>query len=404
MIKKNTGPISQIDGGSEVAIEDSGRLLEGLRVLDFTHVVAGPYCTMLLGDLGADVIKVEPPGGDALRSQGPPFLNGHGLSFLACNRNKRSLVLDLSTSQGKTAARGLALRADVVVENFRPGVMERLNLGWESLREVNSRLVYCALSGFGSTGPYAQKGAFDLTIQAMGGYMSITGERDGGQVKLGTSAFDLIAGMNAAMAVQGALLRRSRTGRGGRVETSLFESEIAFLTNAGMHYLVTGENPQKWGSEHPEAVPYKAFRAADGWIVIAAALQQLYPRFVTAFGRPDLATDDRYATPAARNLNRVALYAELDSLIDKLPLSSLLATLEAAGVPAAPVNTVGQALEDPQSKARGMVLELQHPTYGPVSVLGSAIKLAGEDISSEWRAPPVLGEGGEAAMNEWLAD
>jgi succinate--hydroxymethylglutarate CoA-transferase len=171
-----------------------------------------------------------------------------------------------------------------------------------------------------------------------------------------------------------------------------------------MHYLVTGENPQKWGSEHPEAVPYKAFRAADGWIVIAAALQQLYPRFVTAFGRPDLATDDRYATPAARNLNRVALYAELDSLIDKLPLSSLLATLEAAGVPAAPVNTVGQALEDPQSKARGMVLELQHPTYGPVSVLGSAIKLAGEDISSEWRAPPVLGEGGEAAMNEWLAD
>jgi len=377
--------------------------LEGVRVLDFTHVLAGPYCTMLLGDLGADVIKVEPPGGDALRRQGPPFHEGHGISFLACNRNKRSLVLDLSTPEDRARARALAARADVLVENFRPGVMDRLGLGWDAISKDHPALVYCSLSGFGSTGPYAQKGAFDLTIQAMGGYMSITGEPDGGQVKLGTSAFDLIAGMNAALATQAALLRRARTGRGGRVETSLFESEIAFLTNAAMYYLVTGENPRKWGSEHPEAVPYKAFCGADGWVVIAAGLQQIYERFVAALGRPDLAAHPDYAAPEARARNRAALYAELDAIVAAWPVEKLLAALESAGVPAAPVNSVGQALEDPQARARGMVQRFVHAEYGPVRLLGSAIKLPGTDLTGHWRPPPTLGEGGEQAMDEWLA-
>lgn len=383
---------------------ETDRLLDGLRVLDFTHVVAGPYCTMLLGDLGADVIKVESPEGDSLRKQGPPFHNGQSLSFLACNRNKRSLVLDLATEQGRESARALALRSDVLVENFRPGVMDRLGLGWKDLHDANPQLVYCSLSGFGSTGPYAQKGAFDLTIQAMGGYMSITGERDGGPVKLGTSAFDLIAGMNAAFAVQAALLRRARTGHGARVETSLFESEIAFLTNAAMHYLSTGEDPQKWGTEHPESVPYKAFRAADGWIVIAAGLQQTYSRLTAALSRPDLAADPRFDSPAGRVRNRVALYAELDTLIGTRHIAPLQCLLDEAGVPAAPVNSVGQALEDPQAQARGMVRQLDHPQYGPVRLLGSAVKLAEADIAEHWRAPPLLGEGGEAALREWLAD
>ena len=382
---------------------ETSTLLEGIRVLDFTHVVAGPYCTMLLGDLGADVIKIEPPHGDSLRKQGPPFLNGQGLSFLACNRNKRSLVLDLTTEQGIETAMQLAARADVLVENFRPGVMGKYGLDWHSLQKLNPKLVYCSLSGFGSTGPFAKKGAFDLTIQAVGGYMSITGDRDGSPVKLGTSAFDLIAGMNAAMAVQAALLRRTRTGRGGRVETSLFESEIAFLTNAAMHYLVTGENPQKWGSEHPEAVPYKAFQAADGWMVIAAGLQQIYPRFVAALGHPELASDERFASPDARARNRLALYAALDPLIAARAVDELLDLFEEAGVPAAPVNSVGQALEHPQSVARRMVRELPHAEYGPVRVLGSAINIEEADIAESWRAPPVLGEGGEAAVREWLA-
>jgi crotonobetainyl-CoA:carnitine CoA-transferase CaiB-like acyl-CoA transferase len=390
--------------GASAGSSQDGRLLEGLRILDFTHVLSGPYCTMLLGDLGADVLKVEPPDGDSLRKQGPPFHNGQGMSFLACNRNKRSLVLDLSTAAGKEKARSLAMRADVLVENFRPGVMDRLGLGWERLNQAHPKLVYCSLSGFGSTGPYAQKGAFDLTVQAMGGYMSITGERQGGQVKLGTSAFDLVAGMNAAIAVQAALLRRARTGQGGRVETSLFESELAFLTNVGVHYLTTGENPQKWGSEHPESVPYKAFRAVDGWIVIAAGLQQIYVRLAAALERPELASDARFASPAARATNRIALYAELDALIAGRQVDDLLETLEAAGVPASPVNSVGQALEDPQAQHREMVKKLTHPLYGDVRLLGSAIKTPGADVAREWRPPPLLGEGGDDAMQEWLAD
>ena len=381
-----------------------GKPLDAIRVLDFTHVVAGPYCTMLLGDLGADVIKVEPPGGDPLRRQGPPFYKGQSLSFLACNRNKRSLVLDLATAEGREQACALALRADVVVENFRPGVMERFGLGWEKLVAAHPGLVYCSLSGFGSTGPYAQKGAFDLTIQAMGGYMSITGEREGAPVKLGTSAFDLIAGMNAAMAVQAALLRRVRTGRGRRVETSLLESEVAFLTNAGLHYLATGENPVKWGSEHPESVPYKAFRAADGWLVIAAGLQQIYLRFAGMLGRIDLAQDARFATPAARAVHRDVLYAELDALVAQRPVQEWLERLEAAGVPAAPVNTVGQALDDPQVRHRQMVRTLSHPQYGNVDLLGSALKLSDSDLAGDWSAPPTLDEGGRERMRHWLAD
>jgi len=376
--------------------------LAGIRVLDFTHVLAGPYCTMLLGDLGAEILKIEPPAGDSTRHQGPPFHNGQGLTWLTANRNKSSLVLDLRKPEDLRRARELAAQADVIVENFRQGVMARFGLDYESLSTANPRLIYCSLSGFGSDGPYRDKGAFDLTIQAIGGYMSITGERGGAPVKLGTSVFDLVAGQNAALGILSAIIERQQSGMGQRVETSLLEGEIAFLVNAGLQYLLTGTEPSRYGSEHPQAVPYKAFKTADGWVAIAAALQSIYPNFVNALGRPDLATDNRFARPDTRVENRDELYRILDQEVARWTTSDLVAVLESAGVACAPVKSVGEALDDPQVRHRGMVQNLEHAVYGKISLLGSAIKMSAAELNDDWTPPPLLGEGGHDLEARWL--
>jgi succinate--hydroxymethylglutarate CoA-transferase len=374
-----------------------------VKVVDFTRFFAGPYCAQLLGDLGADVVKVElPSGGDPLRGQGPPFHHGNGITFYATNRNKRSLTLDMQSDEGRGIARELCLRADVLLENFRPDVMPRLGLGYETLSALSPRLVYASISGFGADGPDASQGAFDLTIQAVGGYMSITGERGGAPIKLGTSAFDMLAGMNCQAAILAALLQRATTGRGQKVETSLLESEVAFLVNAALEYLITGAEPQKWGSEHAQQVPYKAFRTADGWAVIAAGFQNLYEAFVKILGRDDLATDARFREMRGRVTNRELLYGILDAEVLKFRTADIIAALEAAKVPCAPVNGMAAVFSHRQVKHRRMQVSLDHPSYGAVPSLGPAARYSAFDVAEGWTAPPLLGEHTEAVLKEWL--
>ncbi len=378
--------------------------LAGIRVIDFTRVLAGPYCAQLLGDVGADVVKVELPGaGDPLRRQGPPFVHDNGITFYAANRNKRSITLDLKAEEGRRIAKELCRKADVLLENFRPGVMDRLGLGHEALSRDNPRLVYASISGFGADGPDSDKRAYDLTIQAIGGYMSITGQRNGEPVKLGTSGFDVLAGTNCYAGILAALLQRGVTGVGQKVETSLLESQVAFLVNAALEYLLTGAEPGKWGSEHAQQVPYKAFKTADGWAVIAAGFENLYPAFCKVLGREDLSADARFKTMADRVEHRELLYGILDAEVAKRPSRDLLAALTAAGVPCAPINDMEQVFSDAQVLHRGMKQVLRHPRYGEVASLGAAVKFSGFDVMAGWQAPPMVGEHTADVLRDWLA-
>lgn len=376
--------------------------LTGIKILDFTRLFAGPFCTMLLGDLGADVVKVEAPEGDPIRYQGPPFYKNHAFSFLAANRNKRSVVIDMRDDEGKSLAQKLAQKADVIVENFRPGVMKRMGMGYENLSGQNPKLIFVSMSGFGATGPYSEKGAFDLTIQAEGGYMSITGERNGTPIKLGTSAFDLVCGQYATSAIATALFDRERTGKGQLIETSLFESEITFLMDAGMQFLTTGESKGKWGSEHAQLVPYKAFQTEDGWIVIGAGVQNLFERFLQVIGRTDLLSDPRFADVKARVANRDEVHKILDSEVRRFRISDLVEKLDAAKVPCSPINNMEQVFTHPQALHRGMVQKVEHADYGPLNLIGPAVKYSSFDVAAEWSAPPVLGEHNEEVKKDWL--
>jgi succinate---hydroxymethylglutarate CoA-transferase len=381
----------------------NGKPLDGIKVLDFTRMFAGPFCTMLLGDLGADVVKVESPEGDAIRHQGPPFHAGQSFSYLACNRNKRSIVLDLKSDADRETARRMALRTDVIVENFRPDVMPRLGLGYDTLASENPGLVYAAISGMGADGPMRDKGAFDLTIQAEGGYMSITGARSGAPVKLGTSAFDLIAGQYAMGGIMTALFQRERTGVGQRIDTSLLESEVTFLVDAAMEYLLTGKSREKWGSEHSALVPYKVFEGLDGWIVIGAGAQNLFERLLEVLGRQDIGQDERFSDLSRRNANRDALYALLDAEVAKWPTAQLLDALEKAKVPASLVNGMPEVFAQPQVLHRGMLTHVDHAVYGRLPNIGPAVKYGAFDIGAGWTAPPLLGEHDRDVRADWLA-
>lgn len=379
------------------------KALTGIRVVDFTRFYAGPFCTMLLGDLGADVVKIEQPGtGDTTRLQGPPSFAGMSMSFIAANRNKRSIALDMKTSVGKDIARRLALTADVLVENFRPGAMDRLGLGYKELSAERPQLIYVSMSGMGADGPDSAKGAFDLTVQAEGGYMSITGERDGKPIKLGTSAFDLVCAEYAMGAVAVALYQREKTGCGQRIETSLFEGVITFLVDAGIEYLITGKNRGKWGSEHAGQAPYKAFETGDGWAVIGGGMPNLYEAFMRVLGREDLITDPRFATLSDRVVNRDALYGILDAEVKKHPTAELLADLGAANIPCAPVNNMAQVFSHRQALHRGMLRYVEHPQYGRVPQIGPAVKYSGFEVTGGWTAPPLVGEHTEQVLRDWL--
>lgn len=378
--------------------------LEGLRVLDLTRFLAGPYCTMLLGDLGAEVLKIEPPGtGDPLRTQGPPFSDGEGITFLAANRNKHSLGVDFNDAHALARLCELAAQADVFIENFRPGVMEKFHLDYESLRHINPRLIYASISGMGADGPQSTERAFDLTIQALGGYMSITGEKNGPPVKLGTSAFDVITGMNAFSGILVALLERGRTGQGQRVETSLLEGQVAFLANAALEYLLGFGVPGKLGSNHPQLVPYRAFATRDGWIVIGAGIQNLFEKFMTALDRQDLIEHPQFLSLAARLANRDLVDATIEQETRHYLTQDLAQKLRESGVPCAPIATIDQVFDNPQVLHRKMIVNLPDSARGRNLTLGPAVKYSRFDITEGWKAPPTLNEGGESVAQSWLA-
>lgn len=368
------------------------RPLEGMVVLDASQIMAGPFCTLLLADMGADVIKVErPDGGDDTRRMGPPFIGGEAAAFLAMNRNKRSLALDLKTDEGKDLFRRLARRADVLVENFRPGTMERLGLGYEALRDSNPGLIYCSISAFGQTGPYRLRGGFDLVAQGMSGLISVTGHPGGPATKVGVPISDLNAGLYATYGILSAYVHRLQTGRGQRVDTSLLEGAIAYTFWESAIYFATGKVPEPMGSSHRLNAPYQVFRTKDGSLSLGAANQATWERLCQAIGRPDLAADPRFQESAGRIARQRELGAILEGIFQQDTTANWLSSLEQAGVPAGPIYTLAEVYADPHVRAREMVVEVEHPVAGRVRQIGIPVKLS-ETPGRIARPAPILGQ------------
>jgi crotonobetainyl-CoA:carnitine CoA-transferase CaiB-like acyl-CoA transferase len=367
--------------------------LQELTVVDLTQVMAGPFCCQLLGDLGADVIKVEPTGrGDATReATGHRLPRGGSAAFIAVNRNKRSIALDLRTDSGRAALYRLVRDADVVVESFRPGVAARLGVDYAALRDVNIRIVYASISGFGQTGPYARRPGYDLIAQAMSGIMSVTGEPGGAPGKCGVPVADLAAGLLCAVGILSACLARAITGRGQAVDTSLYDAALAMSVWETAQLWATGEPPGPLGSAHRVNAPYEAFATRDGHITIGANNQRLWERLCAALDRADLVADQRFATNADRVRHRAVLAGELNRTLSTMDTSDWVELLLAAGVPAGPIRDYQQACADPHTQARDMVVELDHPTEGRIRSLGIPVKLS-ETQGSIRRPPPSLGE------------
>ncbi|HEY1015788.1 MAG TPA: CoA transferase [Herpetosiphonaceae bacterium] len=365
--------------------------LAGVLVLDLSRVLAGPYCTMILGDLGADVIKLEHPAGDDTRRWGPPFAGGESAYYLAVNRNKRSAVADLKAADGAELVRRIAARADVLVENFRPGTLERLALGLDELRAANPRLITLTVSGMGATGPDRELAGYDFVIQATGGLMSITGPVAGPPSKAGVAIVDLTTGMMAANAILAALYARERTGRGQHLDISLLETQVAWLANVASAHLVTGEEPPRLGNGHPTIVPYQSFAASDGDFALGVGNDGQWRKLCAAIGRPDLAADERFATNPRRIAAREELIGLLAAHFATAPAAHWVALISAAGVPAGAVRTVPEVLRDPQVLAREMVVTVAHPTIGDLKLVGIPFKFSDTPASIR-RPPPLLGE------------
>ncbi len=373
--------------------------LQGLRVIDQTQVMAGPFCGMLLADMGAEVIKLEPPEGEHTRRPELPLARGVSAAFLAVNRNKRGMTLDLKQPEGVAILRALAATADVLVENFRPGVARRLGVDHDSLATINPRLVYCSISGFGRTGPYASRGGFDLIAQGMSGIMSATGSDGGPPVKVGVPITDLGAGLFAVVGILCALRARRVTGRGQLVDTSLFEAGLALSAWEATEYWYTGEIPRRLGTAHRLNAPYQAYRASDGHFTVGAANSRLWPRFAGLLGLDALVEDPRFRTVGDRLRNRIALQGLVEAVTRQQPRAHWLARCEAAGIPAGPIYTVPEALADPHAQARGMVQEYEHPDAGRVKTLGNPVKLSRSPAALR-TAPPRLGEDTEDIVRE----
>ena len=352
--------------------------LAGMKVIDLTHVMAGPTCTLMLADMGADVIKIEKiPDGDDSRHMIPPKIGDETAAFMMMNRNKRGIAIDLKTADGKTILAKLIEDADVVVENFAPGVMDRLGFGYEALRARHPALIYCSLSGFGRTGPYKHRRGFDLVAQAMSGIMSFTGERpDGPPVKCGAPLSDITAGILAAMGILAAYTHRLKTGQGQWLETSLFEAALVQTYWQSAIALATGVAPRAMGSAHPLNAPYQAFAASDGWIVVGGANKRNWMRMLEALGAPELAADPRFASGADRMAHLKELESELGKRFREKPARYWLDALEGKGVPCGPVQDMLQALRDPQTIARDMVVEVEHTALGPVKTIGLPVKFS----------------------------
>jgi len=364
----------------------------GVRVLDLSRILSGPYCTMVLADYGAEVIKVERPGaGDDTRHWGPPFIGGESGYFLSINRNKKSITVDMSTPEGREIIYRLARTADVAIENFRPGTADRLGIGYERLRQENPSIIYCSISGFGQTGPYRDRPGYDALAQAMSGMMAITGEPDGPPMKHGMSIADIGAGMWAVFAIAAALYHRERTGEGQAIDVSLLDAQLSWLTYAAGNYFASGKNPGRYGSAHPNIVPYQPFATADGYIMLAVGNDRLWQQFCQAAGRPELADQPGFRTNAERVTNRADVVATVGEIMAQRTTAEWMELLERAGIPAGPINTVEQILDDPHVLAREMVVTLQHPTAGEIKTVGIPAKLS-DTPGTVRSAPPLLGQ------------
>ena len=373
--------------------------LDDLFVVDLSRILSGPVCTMSLADMGAEVIKVEPPPlGDDSRQWGPPFVGGISTYFLSINRNKKSLGLNLKVEEGRRILWKLIERADVLIENFRPGVLDKLGFGYEAVSKSNFRLVYCSISGFGQTGPYRDRPGYDVIAQGESGMMDLTGYPDGPPAKLGGSLADIVAGLYACNGILLALLARHRTGKGQHLDVSLLDGMVSTLTYHAGIYLSTGRSPKRMGTRHPSIVPYECFQAKDGFVNIAVTNQKQWENFCQVLGFPELANDSRFETMKARLANYGDLRPMIDSVISTMTRSDVMTRMSEVGIPAGPINTVGEILEDPQIHAREMVAELTHPEYGPLRVLGIPIKLSGTPGVVE-NAPPRFGEHNQKVLS-----
>jgi crotonobetainyl-CoA:carnitine CoA-transferase CaiB-like acyl-CoA transferase len=369
----------------------SSAALEGIRVLDLSQIMAGPFCAMLLADLGAEVIKVEKPlGGDDSRRMGPPYYNQESAAFMAVNRNKYGLAVDIRTSAGKELLRRLLATADILIENFRPGTLERLGFGYEELHAQYPQLIYCSISGFGHTGPYRDRGGFDLVTQAMSGLLSVTGTPSE-VAKVGVPISDLNAGLFASHAILAALFHRMRTGEGQNVETSLFEGALAYTLWESNEYWATRQPPQRLGTAHRLSAPYQVFQTADSWIAIGASNQRNWERLVQVLERPELLQDPLFTTNSDRMLHLPALVETLTETFTLRTTEEWQQRMDTIGVPAGPVLTLDQVYEHPQVQAREMDLEIDHPVAGRVHALGFPVKYSSTP-GNIYRPAPVLGQ------------
>jgi crotonobetainyl-CoA:carnitine CoA-transferase CaiB-like acyl-CoA transferase len=387
--------------------------LTGIRVLDLTRVLAGPWCTQNLADLGAEVIKIERPGsGDDTRGWGPPYLKDQdgnetteAAYYLSANRNKFSVALDIASARGAELVRQLALQSDILVENFKVGGLRKYGLDYESLSQANPRLVYCSITGFGQTGPYASRPGYDFMIQGMGGLMSITGERDdlpgGGPQKAGVAVADLMTGMYSAVGILAALYERERSGLGQHLDMALLDCQVAMMANQNLNYMTSGKAPRRAGNAHQNLVPYQVFAVSDGHMIVAVGNDTQFRAYCRVIGAPELADDPRFATNPKRVVNREVLVPILAERMAQGERDHWLAELERAGVPAGPINTLDQVYEDPQVVFREMRRELPHPTAGTVPVAASPLRLSGSPVEYR-RPPPMLGEHTEQVLRERL--
>lgn len=378
--------------------------LSGIRVLDLSRILAGPWATQMLGDFGAEIIKVERPGeGDDTRRWGPPFVGDDGPAayFLTANRNKRSIAVDFTTAAGQALIRDLAARSDVLVENYKVGGLAKYGLDYDSLAALNPRLIYCSITGFGQDGPYAQRLGYDFLIQGMAGLMSVTGQPDAAPTKAGVALADIITGLYAGNAILAALHHREKTGQGQRIDIALLDCMLAAMANQALNVLVSGRDPRRLGNGHPSIVPYDTFAVADGHINLAVGNDRQFQRLCAVLGVPDLGTDGRFATNSARVANRVALTGLLTERLTTRLAAHWLAELEAADVPAGPLNSLSAAFADPQVIHRGMALSMQHPTADSVPGVASPVKFGTTPVVDS-QAPPDLGADTDAVLSRLL--
>lgn len=377
--------------------------LEGIKVLDFSRVLAGPWLTMSLADLGAEVWKIENvKGGDDTRAWSVPNYKGVSTYFLCANRGKQSIAVDLKAPEGKALVIELAKQADVVVENFRTGTMDRLGLGWKTMHELNPRLVYCSITGYGQSGPERTRPGYDFIMQAESGLMSITGEVDGPPNRLGTAFSDVVAGMVAAQSVLAALYQRRDTGKGQHIDVALLETTLNLLINVGTGYLNADVEATRYGNAHPTVVPYQLLRTSDGWLALAVGNDRMYRDFcIKVLDRPDLAEDARFVSSSARALNREALLEQIEAIVVRRGLAHWLEACAAADVPAGPVKSVSEALSAPSVIERGVTETLEHPELGPVRLIRAAHGLEAQRLHQA-KAPPLLGEDTSAVLQQVL--